>query len=87
MKPLLGATLVGIGLLGHLLSARAIGGSALAYRHHVIGFVLILVVTGLVVAAFSWHSWKERLGNTLLTLGAIQAVFGIAVYVLTLHTR
>ena len=87
MKPLLGATLVGIGLLGHLLSARATGGSALAYRHHVIGFVLILVVTGLVVAAFSWRSWKERLGNTLLTLGAIQAVFGIAVYVLTLHTR
>lgn len=38
--------LPGVGLLGHLYAANAIGGSRIAYTHHVFGFGLILVVTG-----------------------------------------
>ena len=35
----LGAILLGLGLLGHLLAARAIGGTFVAYRDHILGFI------------------------------------------------
>jgi hypothetical protein len=58
------------------------GGSALAYKHHVLGFLLILVVTGALIAGLSWFLWKGRHDITLLSIGAMQAVLGIAVYIL-----
>ena len=83
----LGLVLLGIGLLGHLLAARAIGGSYIAYRDHVMGFLIILLVSGaLIVAAGRWL-WKGRLDMTVLTVGIIQALFGIFVYATRFHVH
>ena len=77
----LGVVLLAAGLLGHLLAARAIGGSYHAYRDHVFGFFLILAVTGAIVAALGWRFWRGRRDVTLVAIGAIQALFGLFVYV------
>ena len=77
----LGVLLLVVGLLGHLLAARAIGGSSLAYGHHIFGFFLILVVTGAIVAGLGWRFWRRRRDVTLLVIGAIQALLGILVYI------
>src|SRR6185437_8105709 len=83
----LGLVLLGIALLGHLLAARAIGGSYIAYRDHVMGFLVILLVSGaLIVAAGRWL-WKGRLDMTVLTVGIIQALFGIFVYATRFHVH
>lgn len=76
----LGVILVGVGLLGHLLAAQGIGGSAIAYQHHILGFFLILVVSGAIVAGLSWLFWRGRHDISLLIIGAIQALLGLAVY-------
>ena len=76
----LGVLLLVVGLLGHLFAARAIGGYPLAYEHHVFGFFLILVVTGAVIAALGWRFWRGRHDVTLLVVGAVQALFGIVIY-------
>jgi uncharacterized SAM-binding protein YcdF (DUF218 family) len=70
-----------LGLLGHLLAARAMGGSRIAYLHHTAGFFIILVVTGAIIAALGWRFWRGRRDLTLLTVGAVQALLGILVYV------
>ena len=80
----LGAILLGVGLLGHLLSARFTGGSRIAYTHHIEGFFLILVVTGVLIGVLGRLFWRTRPGVTVLTIGAAQAVLGIAVYILTI---
>ena len=77
----LGALLIVIGLLGHLFAARAIGGSAMAYRHHIFGFFLILLVSGALVAGLGWLFWKGRHDITLLIVGVVQALFGAVIYV------
>jgi uncharacterized membrane protein HdeD (DUF308 family) len=69
--------LLGIGLLSHLYAAHAIGGSRVAYTHHVLGFVLILLVTGGVLAGLAWRFWRTRSALTLLAIGVIQALFGL----------
>jgi len=81
MKTALGIILLVVGLLGHLLAAQAIGGSAMAYRHHIFGFFLILVVTGAIIAVLGWRFWRGRRDITLLIIGAVQALFGVAIYV------
>jgi hypothetical protein len=81
MRTALGIILLVVGLLGHLLAAQAIGGSAMAYRHHIFGFFLILVVTGAIIAALGWRFWRGRRDITLLIIGAVQALFGVAIYV------
>ena len=81
MKIALGIILLVVGLLGHVLAARAIGGSAIAYEHHIFGFFLILVVTGAVIALLGWRFWKGRRDVTLLIVGVVQALFGIWIYV------
>ena len=78
---MLAALLIMLGLLGHLLAARAIGGTQLAFRDHIFGFVLILVVTGGIIAALGWRFWKGRTDLTLLAIGAVQLLFGIYVYI------
>jgi hypothetical protein len=78
----LGVILVSVGLLGHLLAAHVMGGSAIAYEHHIFGFFLILFVTGTIIAGVGWRFWRGRHDITMLSIGAVQAIFGIAVYVL-----
>jgi hypothetical protein len=77
---LLGVLLLPAGLLGHLLAARAIGGSYVAYRDHIFGFFLILVVSGGIIAALGWRFWKGRRDITLLIVGVVQALFGLVIY-------
>jgi hypothetical protein len=76
-----GVVLLGGGLVGHLLAAQAIGGSRLAYTHHIIGFVGLTVVSGAIIVGLGWRFWRGRHDITLLSLGALQALFGLAVYV------
>ena len=84
MKPrwaLLGVILLGVGLLLHLLSARAIGGSYVAYRDHILGFVGLTLVSGAILAGLGWRFWKGRHDITLLILGVLQTVIGVLVYI------
>lgn len=74
------AALLALGLLGHLLAAHAIGGSRQAYGHHVFGFLLILVVTGAVIAALGRWLWRDRPHITWIVVGAVQALFGLIIY-------
>ncbi|MHB1223717.1 MAG: hypothetical protein ACYC2G_06665 [Gemmatimonadaceae bacterium] len=76
-----GVALLVLGLVGHLYAAHAIGGSSVAYTHHVLGFVLILVVTGGIIALLGWRFWRSRPDVTLLAVGAVQALFGLLVAV------
>jgi hypothetical protein len=77
----LGVVLLVVGFLGHFFAARAIGGSYIAFRDHIAGFFLILVVTGAIIAGLGWRFWKGRRDITVLTIGAVQALFGIWVYI------
>lgn len=69
--------LLGLGLLGHLYAAHASGGSRMAYTHHVLGFVLILLVTGGLLAGLGRLFWRTRSALTLLAIGAVQALVGL----------
>ena len=77
----LGIVLLGAGLLGHLLAARAIGGSYIAYKHHIFGFVLLTVVAGAIIAGLGWRFWRGRPEITVLTLGIVQALIGLVIYI------
>jgi hypothetical protein len=77
----LGAALLVAGLLGHLFAARAIGGYYVAYRDHIFGFVLLTVVSGAIIAGLGWRFWKGRHDITLVTLGAVQAIIGLLIYI------
>ncbi len=77
----LGLALLGAGLLAHLLSAQAIGGSYVAYRDHILGFVGLTVVTGAVIWALGLRFWKGRYDITLLALGILQALIGLFVWI------
>jgi hypothetical protein len=72
---------LGLGFLGHLFSARAIGGTYVAFRDHIFGFFLILLVSGAIVAGLGWRFWRGRHDITLLIIGALQALFGLLVYI------
>jgi hypothetical protein len=71
---------LGLGLLGHLLSARAIGGTYVAFRDHIAGFVILLLVSGAIVGVLGWRFWRGRNDITLLIIGAVQALLGLLVY-------
>ena len=81
MQKWIGITALGAGLLGHLLAARAIGGSYVAYRDHLVGFVGLTVISGAVLAGLGSRFWKHRPDITLLSLGLLQALIGLLVYV------
>jgi hypothetical protein len=85
MKTALGVVLLIVGLLGHVLAAQAIGGSQLAYQHHIAGFFLILVVTGVFIWGLGRLFWKGRRDITVLVIGTVQALFGIAIYLMRFH--
>jgi hypothetical protein len=76
-----GSVALGAGLLGHVLAARAIGGSYVAYRDHLIGFFGLTAVSGIALALFGRRFWRGRHDLTLLGLGLLQALIGIFVYV------
>jgi uncharacterized membrane-anchored protein len=77
----LGSALLLAGLLGHLLAARAIGGYYVAYRDHIVGFVILTAVTGVVIAGLGWRFWKGRHDITLAILGVVQAITGLLIYI------
>jgi len=76
----LGLILIGAGLLGHLLAARAIGGSYVAYRDHIGGFVGLTLISGAIIWGLGTRFWKGRPDITLLILGALQSLVGVMVY-------
>jgi uncharacterized BrkB/YihY/UPF0761 family membrane protein len=76
----LGALLTVVGFLLHFFSARAIGGYAIAYRDHIFGFFLILLVTGVIIALLGRFLWRGRRDITILIIGATQALMGFVVY-------
>jgi uncharacterized membrane protein (UPF0136 family) len=82
---LLGVLLLAIGLSGHLLAARAIGGYYIAYRDHIAGFVMATIVTGVLVWAIGRRFWKGRTDITILIVGILQTLFGIFVYIVRFH--
>jgi hypothetical protein len=81
----LGALLTVVGFLGHFFAARAIGGSAIAYEHHIFGFFLILVVTGAIILALGRFFWRGRTDITIVVIGAVQALLGVLVYLNSPH--
>lgn len=80
MKHWLGIALLVVGLAGHLLAADKMGGSTVAYQHHVLGFVGLSLVSGAIIALLGWRFWKGRHDISLLILGALQALIGVLVY-------
>ena len=81
----IGVLLLVAGLLGHLFAARAIGGSYVAYRDHIFGFVLLSLVTGAVIAGLGWRFWRGRHDISLLILGVLQALLGFVIYLERFH--
>jgi hypothetical protein len=76
----LGVVLLAIGLLGHVLAAHGTGGRPIDYQHHILGFFVIAVVTGAIIAALGWKFWPARRDVSILVIGAVQAIFGAVVY-------
>ena len=82
-----GMVLLALGLLGHVLAAKAIGGTRLAYLHHNLGFVLITVVAGAIIFGVGLRFWKGRYDISLLLLGTVNALLGLLVYVQRFHVH
>ena len=80
-----GILLNAVGLLGHLLAAHAVGGYRLAYFHHTIGFVVGVVVFGILAALLGWRFWRGRPDMTVLVIGVLSAIFGIWIYAKSPH--
>ncbi len=76
----IGALLLVVGFLGHFFAARAIGGTYIAYRDHIFGFVFLTLVSAAIVGGLGWRFWKGRRDITLLIVGILQAIIGIWVY-------
>lgn len=83
----LGVLLIIVAFFCHYFAARAIGGSYVAFRDHIAGFFLILIVTGASIAGLGWRFWKGRGDITLLIIGVVQAAFGIVVYLQRYHVH
>jgi hypothetical protein len=76
-----------LGLLGHVFAAQAIGGTQLAYRDHLLGFVVITVVAGAIIFGAGSRFWRGRHDISLLLLGAVNALVGLLVYVQRFHVH
>lgn len=83
----IGVALLVLGLLGHVFAAKAIGGTHLAYRDHLLGFVVITVIAGAIIFAVGSRFWKGRYDISLLLLGAVNALLGLLVYVQRFHVH
>jgi hypothetical protein len=78
---LIGGILLAAALLGHLLAAQAIGGSFVAYRDHIGGFLVLTLASGLLALGLSRLFWRGRPEITVLGVGAVQAMIGVYVYI------
>ena len=76
----LGVILLVAGFLAHFLAARAIGGTYIAYRDHMFGFVVLTLVSAVIVWLVGMRFWKGRHDITLLLVGVIQAIIGLLGY-------
>jgi hypothetical protein len=83
----LAVVLLVLGLLGHVFAAKAIGGTQMAYRDHLLGFALITVVAGAIIFGAGSRLWKGRYDISLLLLGAVNALLGLLVYVQRFHVH
>jgi len=81
----LGISLLGVGLVFHLLAAGADGGTFAAFRGHVIGFLLLTLVSVVAIVFIGRRYWRGRVDMWVLTLGAVQAVAGALIYILRFH--
>jgi hypothetical protein len=77
----LGVVLLVAGFLGHFFAARAIGGTYIAYRDHMFGFVGLTLVSIAIVGLLGMRFWKGRGDVTLLIVGVLQALIGLEVYI------
>jgi len=77
----LGVVLLVAGFLGHFFAARAIGGTYIAFRDHMLGFFGLTLVSAAIVALLSMRFWKGRHDITLLIVGATQMLIGVLVYI------
>jgi hypothetical protein len=84
---LVGVILTLLGLLGHLLAARAIGGTHIAFRDHIAGFMLIALVSGAIIFGLGARFWRRRYDISLLVFGAVQALMGLFVWVERFHVH
>ena len=78
----LGLFFLAIGLAGHLTAANVEGGHAIHYRDHIVGFVVLSLVCGIIVGLLGRRFWKDRRDITLLIVGLLQTVLGWWVYVM-----
>jgi predicted neutral ceramidase superfamily lipid hydrolase len=76
-----GIALTLAGLAGHIFAAKAIGGTHLAYRDHLFGFVIIAVVSGIIIALLGRFFRTRRGDVSVLIFGVVQALMGAFVYV------
>ncbi len=76
------SVLFALGLAGHLAAARVEGGRPIHYRHHIVGFLVLSLASGIIALALEGRFWKGRRDFTLLGVGLLQAAFGWAIYVL-----
>ena len=81
----LGVVLLAAGLSGHLFAARAIGGYYIAYRDHIVGFVGLTIISGLIIAVLGWRFWRGRRDITVLILGLVQAIVGLIIFINRFH--
>ena len=77
----LGIVLLVGALLAHVLAAQAIGGTYLAYRDHLLGFFGLSVISAAIVAGIGAKFWRGRADVTVLTVGVLQMLLGIFVYI------
>jgi len=83
----IGVLLLLVGLLEHLISARAIGGSYIAFRDHIFGFVLITIVSGAIIFGLGMRFWKGRRDISILLLGIVNLLSGFLVYLGRYHVH
>lgn len=81
----LGFALLLAGLSGHLFAAQAIGGFYMAYRDHIVGFLILTAASIVLVGGLGWRFWKGRHDLTFLFVGALQAIAGLIIYIFRYH--
>jgi len=70
-----------VGFLGHYFAARAIGGTYIAFRDHLGGFVVLTLISALIIWRLSLRFFKGRTDMVVLLVGIVQAMLGVFVYI------